>query len=49
MSPKDARNYIESQNVNFGENVILPEVVDVCEYEEFFGIRCDENVHVTGP
>lgn len=49
MSPRDVRKYIESQNVNFGQNVTLPDVVDVCECEEFFGTRCDENVHVTGP
>ena len=48
ISPIDARKYIEFQNVDFGQNVTLPDVVDVCECEEFFGTRCDENVHVTG-
>lgn len=48
ISIKDTRKYIESQNVNFGQNVTLPNTVDICDCEEFFGTRCDENVHVTG-
>jgi len=49
ISPRDARKYIEFQNVDFGQNVTLPDIVDTCNCEEFFGTRCDENVHVTGP
>lgn len=48
ISIRDARKHIESQNVNFGQNVTLPDIVDTCDCEEFFGTRCDENVHVTG-
>lgn len=48
ISPRDARKYIEATNVNFGQNVTLPDIVDTCECEEFFGTRCDDNVHVTG-
>jgi len=49
ISIRDTRKYIESQNVNFGQNVTLPTIIDTCDCEEFIGTRCDENVHVTGP
>ncbi len=48
MSPKDARLYIQSQGANYGQNVILPDHVDTCNCDEFFGTRCEYSVHVTG-
>lgn len=48
ITPREARSYIESQGVNFGQNVTLPDDVDTCNCDEFFGTRCDDNVHVTG-
>jgi len=48
ISPRDARDYIESQGIDFGQNVTTPDYIDTSNCEEFFGTRCDENVHVTG-
>lgn len=48
MSPSDARRYIEGTGVRYGQDVTLPDDVDVTKCEEFFGTRCSENVHVTG-
>lgn len=48
ISPYQARRYIASRRVPYGQNVALPGIVDTSECQEFFGTRCPHNVHVKG-
>ena len=48
MDPYDVRKYIESTGVPYGENVTLPEDIDTNQCSDFFGTRCDHNVHAKG-
>ena len=48
MNPLEVRLYIDSRGVPYGQNVVLPDDVDTCRCQEFFGTRCPHNVHVKG-
>ena len=48
MKINKVRRYIDSMNVPYGQNVILPEDIDTSECQKFFGTRCSHNVHVKG-
>ena len=48
MNPLEVRLYIDSRGVPYGQNVVLPDDVDACGCQEFFGTRCPHNVHVKG-
>ena len=49
ITPRQARRYIENTGAAYGQNVELPDVVDTRGCGNFFGMRCDANVHVKGP
>lgn len=48
MTPKEVRKHIDYAGVSYGQNVILPDNVDMSKCQEFFGTRCPHNVHVKG-
>ncbi len=48
FSPREASQYIKLERVSFGQDVTLPDDVDLRNCEEFFGTRCPNNIHVTG-
>ena len=49
LSPCEASDYIRSQRVPHGQNVMLPDPVDSTQCEQFFGLRCDCNLHLKNP
>ena len=49
ITPSEARKYIESTGVPYGQDVTLPDMVDTSRCQNFFGTRCDANVHIKGP
>ena len=48
ITPYEARKHIDRMGVPCGQNVPLPDDVDVSECQEFFGTRCSNNVHMKG-
>ncbi len=46
ITPRDARRFIDSTGVDYGQDVVLPDCIDTSECQEFFGTRCPNNVHV---
>ena len=49
MTPKEAREYIESTGAAYGQDVMLPDTIDTSSCQNFFGTRCDANIHIKGP
>ena len=49
ITPNEARKYIESTGASYGQDVSLPDMVDTSGCQNFFGTRCDANVHVKDP
>ena len=49
ITPKEARKHIEGTGAPYGCDVMLPDIIDTSNCQNFFGTRCDANVHVKGP
>jgi len=48
ISPHGARRYVDRTGADCGQDVILPDDIDTSKCQEFFGMRCSDNVHVKG-
>jgi hypothetical protein len=44
---EEVNKIIETNNVPYGQDIILPFEIDTSPCEEFFGTRCPYNIHVT--
>ena len=49
LTPCEASDRVIAMGAAFGQDVLLPEEIDVSQCEEYFGIRCVCNVLVKEP
>ena len=49
MSPGEVRRVLMSEWVPYGQDRFFPQQIDTCGCEDYFGLRCQDNVHVTSP
>lgn len=48
ISPRDVRRCINITGADYGQDVALPGDIGTSKCQEFFGMRCSDNVHVKG-
>jgi|GEM_PF-2566655 hypothetical protein len=44
---EEVNRIIETNNIPYGQDIILSSDIDTSSCEEFFGTRCSYNIHVT--